>query len=130
MGSRDVFRSIFALEEYDSSQIDPCAAGKGPQFMLPLASVAGLVVPGVEAELEDGGLDVVPFVLLLLGNVFHQLSGTHRFQLLGQEVPPLVLGPFARIGNAERSAPCTLGLIDRPGPCVGYSDRIAVALIQ
>lgn len=52
MGFSDAFRSISALEEHDSSQIDPCAAGKGPQFMLPLASVAGLVVPGVEAELE------------------------------------------------------------------------------
>ena len=35
--------------------IDPCAAGKSLQFVLPPASVAGLVVPGVEAELEDGG---------------------------------------------------------------------------
>ena len=61
MGGSGAFRSIFALEDHDSSQIDPCAAGKGPQFMLPLTSVAGLVVPGVEAELEDGGLDVVPF---------------------------------------------------------------------
>ena len=52
VGFSDAFRSISALEEHDSSQIDPCAAGKGPQFMLPLASVAGLVVPGVEAELE------------------------------------------------------------------------------
>ena len=110
MGSRGSFRSIFALEEHDSSQVDPCAAGKGPQFVLEFASVAGFVVTGVEAELEDGGLDVVSFVLLLLGNVFHQLSGAHRFHLLGQEVPPLVLGPLARIGNAERSAPCPLGL--------------------
>lgn len=130
MGSRDAFRSIFALEEQDSSQIDPCAAGKGPQFMLPLASVAGLVVPGVEAELEDGGLDIVSFVLLLLGDVFHPLSGPHRFQLLGQEVPPLVLGPVSRIGNAERSAPCPFGLIDLPGPRVGDSDRVTTALVQ
>lgn len=130
MGSRGVFRSIFAPEEHDSSQIDPRAAGKDPQFVLALASVAGLVVPGVEAELEDGGLDVVPFVLLLLGNVFHHLSGAHRFQLLGQEVAPLVLRPVARIGNAERTAPCPLGLMDLPGPRVGDPDRIAAALIQ
>ena len=62
MFSRNASRSIFALEEHDSAQIDPCAADKGPQFVLPLASVAGLVVPGVEAELEDGGLDIVPFI--------------------------------------------------------------------
>ena len=114
-GSRSITRSVFALEEDDSPQIDPCAAGESPQFMLALASVAGFVVPGVEAKLEDGGLDIVPFVLLLLGDVFHLLSGPHRFQLFGREVPPLVLGPVCRIGDAERAAPGPLGLIDLSG---------------
>ena len=124
------FRSVFALEEDQSSQIYPRTSGQRPQLVLPLASVAGLVVPGVEAELEDGGFDVVPFVLLFLGDVLHQLSGAHRFQLLGEEVPPLVLGSVARIRYAERSASGPLGLIDLPGPRVGDSDRITVALVQ
>ena len=124
------FRSAFAQEEDDSSQIYPCTAGISPQLVLPLASVAGLVVPGVEAELEDGGFDIVPFVFLLLGDVFHQLPRTHRLQLLGQEVPLLVPGSVARIRDAERSASGPLGLIDLTGPRVSDSDRIAVTFIQ
>ena len=57
------FRDHFALEEDEPSQIYPHASGKGPQLMLPLTSVAGLVVARVEAELEDGRLHVVPLAL-------------------------------------------------------------------
>ena len=130
MGSICAFRSVFALEEHDSSQIDPCAAGKSPQFVLPPASVAGLVVPGVEAELEDGGLDIVPLVLLFRVDVPHQLSRSHRFQLLRQEVPPLVLKPVSRVGNAKRPSLRPLGFIYLSGPRICYSDRVAVALVQ
>lgn len=51
MGSIGVFRGVFVMKEHDSSQIYPCTSGKSPQLVLPLASVASLVVPGVEAEL-------------------------------------------------------------------------------
>ncbi len=102
------FRDNFALEEHDSAQIYPCTSGKCPQFVLPLASVAGLVVPGVEAELEDGDPDVVPFVLLPDGDVRQLFSGMHRLQLFVREVAPLVLGSVP--GWGMRSAPLLVGL--------------------
>ena len=62
MDSRGAIRSIFALEDHDSSQIDPCAAGEGPQFMLELASVTGLVAPvhGLLRLLLQPRLDPLP----------------------------------------------------------------------
>lgn len=120
------FREHFALEEDEPSQIYSHASGEGPQLMLPLASVAGLVVARVEAELEDGRLHVVPLALFLGRDVLHQLAGTHGFQLPGSEVSPLV--PTSRLGvrDAERSAFGRLRLIDLPGTCVGDSHRVAL----
>lgn len=109
------FRSHLALEENQPSQIYPRTSGQRPQLMLPLASVAG---------------HVVPFVLLGLRDVVHPFPGPHRFQLLRQEVPPLVLGAVSRIGYAERSASGPLGFIDFAGPCVSNSDRISITLVQ
>ena len=108
------FRIRFALEERESPQIYPHTSGKSPQLVLPLASVAGLVVPCVEAELEDGGLHVVPLVLLLGRDVLHQLSRTHGLQLLRQEVTPFVPASLPRVGDAERAAPCGFRLTLHP----------------
>lgn len=63
MTSSMPFRDHFVLEEDEPSQIYPHGSGKGPQLMLPLASVAGLVVARMEAELEDGRVHVVPLAL-------------------------------------------------------------------
>ncbi len=124
------FRSHFALEEEDSSQIYPCAAGESPQLIFPLASVVGLVVPCVKAELEDGGFDIVPFVLLFLGDNLQALAGPHRLQLLGEEVSPLEAAAFVRIGYPKSSAPGPLGFIDLACLGVGNPDRVPVTLVQ
>ena len=123
------FRGHFALEEHESS-IYPHTSGKSPQFMLPLASVAGLVVPGMEAKLENGCLNVVPFVLFLGRDVLHQLPGTHGLQLFWKEVAPFVLATRSRVRYAESTAFGSLGFIDLTGPRIGNPYGITPALVK
>lgn len=130
MTSSMPFRDHFALEEDEPSQIYPHGSGKGPQLMLPLASVAGLVVARMEAELEDGRVHVVPLALFPGRDVIRQLSGTQGFLLPGSEVPPLAPASSFGVWDAERSAFGCLRLIDLPGACVGDSHCAAIAIVK
>ena len=79
--------------------------------MLPLSSVAGLVVAAVEAELEDGRLNVVPLVPFRLRQVVQMLPEEHRLLLAGREVPPSA-ATSVRVRDAQRTAACPHRLIN------------------
>lgn len=77
---------IGALEEHDSSQIDPCAAGKSPQFELPPASIAGLDSgTGLEArQAAKAGLHQVLArgVRIVADAAAKQIVGVQRWDLV------------------------------------------------
>ena len=63
--------------------------------MLDKPPVSGLVVPCVEAVLEDCRLDVAPFLPLLKRDGFHFPPGLGLVYLVSSEVPPTLLAFLA-----------------------------------
>ena len=59
--------------------------------MLDKPPVSGLVVPRVEAVLEDCRLDVVPFLAFLKGNRLNLPPGLGLVYLVSSEIPPALL---------------------------------------
>ena len=71
--------SHFEVKQQKSVHIDPCTASHRLHLVLKESPIPRLVVPCMEAVLEDGRLDVVAFLPLVKGDGFDLASGLGLF---------------------------------------------------
>ena len=87
--------SHFEVKKQKSAHIDPCTACYRLHLVLEKPPVSGLVVPRVETVLEDGRLDIVPFLPLVEGDGLHLAPDLGLVYLVASEVPPALLAVLA-----------------------------------
>lgn len=122
--------SNFEVKQQKSAHINPSTTFKCLHLVLDKSAISCLVVPRVEAVLEDCCLDVVPSLALLEWNRLDFPSGLSLIDLLPAEVPPGLLAFIVDDGNLPFVVLDRYGVNDLTSMLVGNFKCCGIGLLK